>query len=435
MTTDANILLLHPEVKQLLVSAFAGSCDLREFGARTLEMMINALMSIQASEACGAGYGEQSEDRVNSRNGYRERGLSTTCGDITLQIPKLRSGTYFPEDIISRYSRADTALVAAVAEMYVKGVSTRKVEAVANELGVSELSKSQVSRLTAELDAEVEAFRSKGLSDLRCPYLWLDATYLKIRDGGHVASLALVTAIALDGDGRKRLVGLDVVDVESYADWREFVSSLRARGLSGVVLVVSDDHPGLVRAISEVMQGAAWQRCSVHLKRNVFDKVHTDEGLARARAALRATFEQDDALVVRACYQLATEVVAADSPKAARVLEDAERDALAYLSFPKAHWRKLRTNNVQERANAEIKRRTRVVQTFPSRESAIRLVGALLIEEEGVWASRRMFSIESTARAWEPRAEQLPGEDEVAAARAKAREIIDLALAGIGESE
>lgn len=428
MATDANVLLQHPGVKEILLQAFAGSADLREFGARVLELMINALMSIQAEELCNAGYGERTEARVNSRNGYRERGLSTTMGDITLQIPKLRSGSYFPEDIVSRYSRSDTALAAAVAEMYVKGVSTRNVEAIAHDLGVSSLSKSQVSRLTAELDAEVAAFRERSLDGERYAYLWLDATYVKCRVGGASASCALVTAVGLEASGSKRFLGLDVVDAESYADWREFLCGLRERGLKGVRLVVSDDHAGLVRAVGEVMAGAAWQRCTVHLKRNVLDKVHTRAGAARACAALRAAFEQKDALLVRACYRKATEVVAAESASAGRLLADAEQDALAYLAFPRAHWRRLRTNNVQERANREIKRRYRVVQSFPSAEAAIRLMGALLAEEDERWAARKTLSVESTAQAWEERPEQLPGEEEVEAARAAAERIIAAAL-------
>ena len=428
MTTDANLLLQHPGVKEILLKALAGSSDLREFGAGVLELMLNALMSIQASELCNAGYGERSDERVNSRNGYRERGLSTTVGDITLQVPKLRSGSYFPEDIIARYSRVDTALAAAVAEMYVKGVSTRNVEAIARDLGVSSLSKSQVSRLAADLDAEVAAFRGRSLAGERYAYLWLDATYIKCRVDGASASCALVTAVGLEASGHKRFLGLDVVDTESYADWREFLRGLRSRGLEGVQLVVSDDHAGLVRAIGEVMAGAAWQRCTVHLKRNVFDRIHTEGGLARARAALRVTFEQGDPLVVRACYQRAAEVVAAESGAAGALLADAEQDALAYLAFPRAHWQKLRTNNVQERANREIKRRYRVVQSFPSAESAIRLMGALLAEEDEKWATRKVFSAGSTADAWERPQGQLPGEDEVGAARKAAEEIIAKAL-------
>lgn len=215
MATDANVLLLHPEVKRLLIDALAGSSDLRELGARTLEPMLSALMSIQASDACNAGYGERSGGRENSRNGYRGRGLSTTMGDVALSIPRLGRGPHLPEGPIGRHSRCETALVAAVAEMCVRGVSTRRVEGIARELGVASLSRSQVSRLTAGPDAEVEAFGARDLSHERCAHPWLDATYVRCRVGGSSVSRAVVAAIGLEASGNKRLLAVDVVDVES----------------------------------------------------------------------------------------------------------------------------------------------------------------------------------------------------------------------------
>lgn len=424
MATDANVLLSDPEVKGLLLSLFEGSSDLRDFGARTLELMLNAVMSAQADQACNAEYGTRDPGRSNSRNGYRERGLKTSVGDLELRIPKLRTGSYFPEDIIGRYCRVERALVACVVEMYVKGVSTRSVEDVAQALGVSSLSKSQVSRMVEDLDAEVGAFRTRDLSGERYCYLWLDATYLKCRVDGRSASCALVTAIGLDSDGHKRFLGLDCIDTESYQDWRGFLSGLRSRGLEGVALTVSDDHPGLVRAISEVMQGSAWQRCTVHLMRNVAGHVHTKAGARRVRELMKVPFAQRDPLVARACYRLAADEVAKVSANAGDVMSGAEADALAYLDFPPAHWAKLRTNNVQERANREIKRRYRVVQGFPSVESAIRLIGAVLAEEDEAWAHHRVFSPGSVAEAWERPERGLPGEEEAAAARKRARTLI-----------
>jgi transposase-like protein len=226
--------------------------------------------------------GERSDERANSRNGYRERLLSTTVGDLALRIPKLRKGTYFPDGIIERYSRSDRALVAAVAEMYVAGVSTRKVEKVAAEMGVESLSASQVSRLCAVLDDEVSAFTTRVFEGVEFPYLWLDATYVKCRSGGHVRSQALVTAIAVGDDGIRRLVGVACADTESYGSWKAFLEGLGARGVTGVRLVASDAHAGLVQAIEEVYQGASWQRCIVHLQRNVSSQMRTRADRAKA---------------------------------------------------------------------------------------------------------------------------------------------------------
>ena len=301
---------------------------------------------------------------VNSRNGYRERGLSTAAGDVTLKIPKLRRGSFFPEDLIERYCRVDRALVAAVAEMYVMGISTRKVEAVAGELGVRSMSKSQVSRLCECLDAEVDAFRRQRFDGVRFAYLWLDATYVKCRVEGRSASQAVVTAIGLDDTGHKRFVGVDCVDTESHAGWKAFLSGLRARGVDGVRLVVSDAHPGLVRALGEVFQGAAWQRCAVHLMRDCMREAGSWQLRRRVGRIVSQVFRGRDAATVTAMYHAACDMLEGCCPRAAAVLEEAEPDALAYLDFPPAHWKRLRTNNLQEKTNREIKRRSRVVQVF-----------------------------------------------------------------------
>ena len=428
-TTLDTLLRTDPEVQELALTILRECTDLREFGARCLEAMLNSLMSAQADEACGAPYRERSEARTNSRNGYRERGLETSAGDVTLEVPKLRHGSYYPEELIERYTRADRALVACVVEMYANGVSTRKVRRVAEELGVDSLSRSQVSRMCSALDGEVSALRSSRLEGHAFRYLWVDATYVRCRVSGRSVSVAVVTAIGLDEGGHKRFVGLDVVDTESRADWVRFLRSLRERGLSGVLLVVSDAHTGIVSAVEEVMQGAAWQRCVTHLTRNAADAVSGDLRQRLVRECLKATWAQSDPTLVRACYQRSVDALAGEAGclPAAELLADAEESALAYLAFPPAHAKKIRTNNVQERANREIKRRTRVVQSFPSAESLLRLVGAVLIEENDAWQLQRVFSVASTASADGYEA-PVPSEAERASAAAQARRIIDGAL-------
>ena len=435
MTQLQTLLLNDPNVQQFALSALEECPDMREFAAKCLEAMINACMSAQADELCGAGYGEKSRERVNWRNGYRQRGLETTVGDITLDIPKLRHGTYYPEDIVEHWQRADGALVACVMEMYVNGVSTRKVEKVADKLGVKEMSKSQVSRMAEALDAEVEQLRTSSLAD-KMPYVWIDATYVPCRVDGKFVNVAVVDAIGCDEDGRKRFLGLDAVDVESYEEWKAFLLSLRERGLGGVVNVTSDAHGGLVKALSEVFIGASWQRCVTHFIKNCADAYcgHADKQRL-VREVLKATFAQTDPTLVKACYHEAAERLAGGGcPKAAEHMEDAERSVLNYLQYPVAHAKKIRTDNVQERANREIKRRTDSVQCFPSKESLIRLVGAVLVEENISWqAGTRMFYPESIATAYTFKAPE-PTEWAVTQAGEKAKEIIGKAIAKAKEA-
>ena len=356
-----------------------GSMDLMELGRRQLEAMVNQIMDWQADELCGEG---------NRRNGYRERGLLTPIGEITLRIPKLREGTYFPDELIRPYSRVDRAMVAVVKEVYVRGLSTRKIEKAADALEFGSLSPSRVSRMTADLDEEVAALNARRFDGMRFPYLWLDATYLKCRDEGCVRSMGVVTAIACGEDGTRRFVGFGAVDTESAASWKAFLRGLRGRGVSGVRCVVSDDHRGLVQAVAEVFQGAAWQRCIVHLERNVAGWFPKREDRAVATAAMKAVFRERDPQLVRATYRAAAQRVAEMKPRAGELLEDAEADALAYLDFPYEHHIRLRTNNVQERANEEIKRRTKVVGVFPSVESMMRLVGSVLVDVNEEWMDR-----------------------------------------------
>lgn len=353
-----------------------GTVDLNEMMRRELESMVNQIMDWQADELCGEG---------NRRNGYRERKLATVLGEITMRIPKLREGTYFPDELIRPYSRVDRAMVAIVREVYVRGLSTRKIEKAADALGFAGLSPSRVSRMTSDLDEEVAALNARRFKGAAFPYLWLDATYLRCRDEGHVRSRGVVTAIACGDDGSRRFVGFDVVDTESAASWKAFLRGLRKRGVTGVRCVVSDDHEGLVQAIAEVFQGAAWQRCIVHLERNVAGWFPKKEDKAVATAAMKAVFAERDPRLVRAAYRQAAERIAQLKARAGELLEDAEADALAYLDFPYEHHVRLRTNNVQERANEEIKRRTKVVGVFPSAESMMRLVGSVLIDVNEEW--------------------------------------------------
>ena len=353
-----------------------GTIDINEMMRRELERMVNQIMDWQADELRGEG---------NRRNGYRERKLVTVLGEITMRIPKLREGTYFPDELIRPYSRVDRAMVAIVKEVYVRGLSTRKIEKAADALEFASLSPSRVSRMTSELDEEVAALNTARFDGTSFPYLWLDATYLNCRDEGHVQSKGVVTAIACGDDGSRRFVGFGVVDTESAVSWKAFLRGLRRRGVAGVKCVVSDDHEGLVQAVAEVFQGAAWQRCIVHLERNVAGWFSRREEKLTAVAAMKAVFAERDPQLVRAAYRQATERIAALKPHAGELLEDAEADALAYLDFPYEHHVRLRTNNVQERANEEIKRRTKVVGVFPSVESMMRLVGSVLIDVNEEW--------------------------------------------------
>jgi transposase-like protein len=287
--------------------------------------------------------------------------------------------------------------VATVQEAYVRGMSTRKIEKAADALEFASLSPSRVSRMTADLDEELEAFGAQRFDGMGFPYLWLDATFPKCRDNGHVQSKGVVTAIACGEDGQRRFVGFDAVDTESASSWKGFLRSLRRRGVHGVKFVTSDDHGGLVEAIAEVFPGAAWQRCIVHLERDVAGWFSGKSDKAVALAAMKAVFAESDPKMVRAAYRQACEVVRALSPRCAELLEDAEADALAYLDFPAEHHAKLRTNNVQERANAEIKRRTKVVGVFPSEKSMLRLVGSVLLDVNEDWACGRFIDASTLA--------------------------------------
>jgi putative transposase len=397
-----------------------GMVNLSELIRMMAESLVNEIMDAQAEDACADG---------NQRNGYRERKLATSVGEINLRIPKLRRGTYFPDDLLVRYSRVDRAVVAAVSEMVANGVSTRKVARVASAMGIDRMSASQVSRICESLDATVGDLQTRGLTGVTFPYLWLDATYVKCRDGGHVSSCALVTAIGAGSDGYRRVLGIDAIDTETYGGWLQFLRSLRERGVSGVTCVTSDAHEGLRRAIEETFPGAAWQRCIVHLMRNAASCAPTRQKRAAILSILHAVFAEGDPDLVRELYHLAIDEIAGFCATAAGLLEDAEADALAYLDFPYAHHRRLRTNNVQERANRELKRRSRVVQVFPSRKSLIRMLGAVFAEMDEDWSSRRWFTESSIALAVENAGVGAPAADYCGSPEEHAKRIMEVVVA------
>ena len=348
-----------------------GMVNMTELIRVMAESLVNEIMDAQADEACESG---------NQRNGYRERRLVTSVGTINLRIPKLRAGSYFPEDLIERYSRVDRAVIAAVSEMVADGVPARKARRAAQSMGTGRMGAGQMSRMCTSLDDAVADLQERDLSDVSYPYIWLDATYIKCRDAGRVQSTALVTAIGAGSGGYRRLLGLDAIDTESHGGWRAFLLSLRARGVDGVICVTGDAHGGLRRAIQEVFPGAAWQRCVVHLMRDAAGNAPTRQKGGAVLGVLKAVFAERDPGLAREPCQLAIEQIEGFCPKAAEVPGEAEADALAYLDFPYEHHVRLRTDNVQERASREPRRRSRVVQVFPGRKSPIGMMGAVLSE-------------------------------------------------------
>lgn len=364
----------------------------------SLQWVLQALIEAEATAVIGAGPHERSEGRTAQRNGRRPKLISTPAGDVELGIPKLRQGSFFPS-LLERRRRIDRALYAVVMEAYVHGVSTRKVDDLVKALGVaSGISKSEVSRICAELDRDLAEFRSRRLDHTEFVYVFADATYLKARVGGRVVSRAVVVATGVTATGDREVLGVEVGDSETGAFWTAFFKGLRARGLNGVQLVISDHHLGLKQAIEAVFLGAAWQRCRVHFMRNVLARV-PKASAEMVAAAIRTIFAQPDATHVR--RQL-TEVTAMLRPKFADVadmLADAAEDLLAFTAFPQTHWRKIWSTNPLERLNGEIKRRTNVVGIFPNDAAVLRLVTAVVIETHDEWAvaGRRYLSEESMA--------------------------------------
>ncbi len=375
------------------------------------------LMSAEADALCGASYGERSETRINRRNGYREREFDTRVGTMPLAIPKLRAGSYFPGWLLEPRRRAERALVAVITECYVAGVSTRRVDSLVQTLGIKGISKSRVSEMAKSLDETVEAFRNRPLDGGPYRYLWLDALTMRCRDGGRIVNVAVVVATAVNADGHREVLGIDVVTTEDGAAWTAFLRGLVARGLSGVQLVTSDAHGGLRAAIASVLPGASWQRCRTHFMRNLLTRVpKSAQGLAAT--LVRSIFAQPSADEAWAQHARVVEQLAERFPQTAELLAEAGEEVLAYAVFPKEHcqmtgvskkqvWRCPEldegSNNPQERLNREIRRRTDVVGIFPNRAAVIRLVGAVLpeawreqTEQHDEWAvARRYMGAES----------------------------------------
>ena len=358
-----------------------------------------ALMSAEADALCGAPYGERSPDRVNTRNGYRARPFDTRAGTIELAVPKLRAGSYFPDWLLERRRRAEQALVAVIAECYVRGVSTRRVDGLIRTLGIEGISRSQVSALAKSLDEAVASFRSRPLDGSPYTYVWLDALTVRVREGGRIAQPSAVIATAANADGHREILGLELCTSEDGAGWTAFLRELVARGLSGVRLVISDDHAGLVAAIAAVLPGASWQRCRTHFVRNLLTRV-PKSAQPLVATLVRSIFAQPSREEVEAQHARVVEQLLGRFPSAAELLADAKEDILAFRLLPPEHWRQIWSNNPQERLNREIRRRTDVVGIFPDRAAVIRLVGAVLAEQHEEWAvARRYMSAESLAKA------------------------------------
>src|SRR5438034_10096899 len=358
-----------------------------------------ALMSADADAVCGAAYGERSPERVNRRNGYRERDWDTRVGSIELAVPKLREGSYFPDWLLQPRRRAEQAFVSVIADAYLAGVSTRRVEKLVQQLGVERMSKSQVSRLASSLDQIVEDFRTRPLDGAPYAYVTFDALQVKCREGGRTVNVCVVHAVGVNRDGFRESLGLDLVTSEDGAAWLAFLRSLVARGLSGVRLVTSDAHPGLVDAVAATLPGAAWQRCRTHAMRNLLTRV-PKSAPSFVATMVRSIFAQPDADSVHEQHGRVVGQLEGRFPEAAALLEEAGPEVLAFTTFPKEHWRQLWSNNSLERLNKEIRRRTDVVGIFPDRPSIVRLVGAVLAEQHDEWAvCRRYMSVESITKA------------------------------------
>jgi len=355
-----------------------------------LTTFIDTLMSAEADAVCGAEYGTSSPDRVNTRNGYRHRDFDTRAGTLDVAIPKLRSGSYFPDWLLERRKRAEAALTSVVATCYLLGVSTRRMDKLVESLGITRLSKSQVSVMARDLDDHVASFRTRPLDAGPYTFVAADALVLKVREGGRVVNVHALLATGVNADGHREILGLQVTSAEDGAGWLSFFRDLTARGLSGVRLVTSDAHRGLVDAIGATLPGASWQRCRTHYAANLMTAT-PKASWPWVKTLLHSVYDQPDTSSVHAQYDRLVDAVAEKLPAVAAHLDAARDDVLAFTGFPKEIWRQIWSNNPQERLNREIRRRTDVVGIFPARQSLIRLVGAVLAEQHDEWTEGRRY--------------------------------------------
>jgi putative transposase len=352
-----------------------------------IQYVAQRLMELDVDGLCAAEYGERSPERVNSRNGYRERSWETRSGTIDLRIPKTRKGSYFPGFLEPRRT-AEKALAAVIQEAYIQGVSTRSVDALVQSMGMTGISKSQVSRLCGEIDEKVQAFLKRPIEG-DWPYLWIDATYVKVREAGRIVSVAVIIAVGVNTDGVREVLGMQVGASEAETFWTQFLRSLTRRGLRGVKLVISDAHEGIQAAVPKVLK-ASWQRCRVHFMRNAL--AHAGKGQRQmVRAMINTIFAHETADAARKQWRIVADQLREKFPKLAVLMDDSETDVLAFMSFPKAHRTQIHSTNPLERLNAEVKRRTRVVGIFPNDPAIVRLVGALLLEQNDEWQLQRRY--------------------------------------------
>jgi putative transposase len=370
---DEQLELASPDLLRNMVKTFA-----------------EALMGAEADAICGAAYGERSLERTTKRNGYRERGWDTRVGTIELAIPRVRQGSYFPGWLLERQRRAEAALISVVATCYLLGVSTRRMDRLVHTLGITGLSKSQVSAMAKTLDEQVEAFRTRPLDAGPYTFVAADALVLKVREGGRTVNVHALLAVGVNAEGYREILGLHVTSAEDGAGWLAFFRDLVARGLSGVRLVTSDAHRGLVEAIGATLPGASWQRCRTHYAANLMSAT-PKASWGWVKALLHSVYDQPDADAVHAQFDRIEEALTDKLPHVAAHLDDARADILAFTAFPKAIWRQIWSNNPQERLNREIRRRTDVVGIFPDRAALVRLVGAVLAEQHDEWTEMRRY--------------------------------------------
>ncbi len=383
----AGLSVDHDVVKWMQERLDAASPDLLREMVKTFA---EALMAAEAESLCNAGYRQRTSERTNSRNGYRPRDWDTRAGTIELAVPKLRSGSYFPDWLLERRRRAEAALISVVATSYLLGVSTRRMDKLVETLGIASLSKSQVSRMAQELDEQVEAFRTRPLDAGPYTFVWADALTQKVREGGRVVNVHALIAVGVNHDGHREILGVDVTSAEDGAGWLAFFRGLTARGLSGVQLVTSDAHRGLVDAIGATLPGACWQRCRTHYLRDLLTQVPKTQSRWVA-TMVRTIFDQPDAGEVHAQFDRVVAALETKLPKAGEHLGAARDQLLAFTGFPREAWTQVWSNNPQERLNREIRRRTDVVGIFPDRCAVVRLVGAVLAEQNDEWIEQRRY--------------------------------------------